>query len=229
MLTTYRVPKLKHLSVHEKPVTRVSVDPSVCTIIELLAAVIGGANLIEIAESLLAHFNGDLHRMRQASATELLVIPGIGESTAAALRAAFALSSRLKSAELTEINGRSDIAKLCEDMSAFDQERLRVIMLNTRNRVLGMEDVYKGSVNMTLIRAGELFRPAIRVNASAVAFAHNHPSGLPDPSPDDVAVTRALVQTGKLLDITVLDHLVIGYGEKWVSLKQKGLGFDGGY
>ena len=228
MLTTYGVPKLKYLSVHEKPAARVSVDPSVCTIIELLAAVIGGANQIEIAESLLAHFNGDLHRMRQASVAELLVIPGIGESTAAALRAAFALSSRLKSAELTGINGPSDIAKLCEDMSAFDQEHLRVIMLNTRNRVLGMEDVYKGSVNMTQIRAGELFRPAIRANASAVAFAHNHPSGDPSPSPDDAAVTRALVQAGKLLEIAVIDHLVIGHG-KWQSLRQKGIGFDGCY
>ena len=224
MLTTYRVSKLKFLSARDRPVTRVAADPSVCTIIELLAAVIGGANQIEIAESLLTHFNGDLHRIRQASTAELLAIPGIGESTAAALRAAFALSSRLKSAELTEINSPSDIAKLCEDMSAFDQERLRVIMLNTRNRVLGMEDVYKGSVNMTLIRAGELFRPAIRLNASAVAFAHNHPSGLCEQSPDDVAVTRALVQAGKLLDIEALDHLIIGHG-KWVSLKQKGLGF----
>ncbi len=229
MLTIYKVPKLKYLSVREKPAARVSVDPSICTIIELLAAVIGGSNQIEIAESLLAHFNGDLHRMRQASTVELLAIPGIGESTAAALRAAFALSSRLKSAEQVEIKGPSDIAELCEDMSAFEQERLRVIMLNARNRVLGMEDVYKGSVNKSSIRIGESFRPAIRVNASAVAFAHNHPSGLADPSPEDVAVTRALVQTGKLLDITVLDHLVIGYGTKWVSLKQKGLGFDGCY
>jgi DNA repair protein RadC len=222
--TIYPTSKLKYLSIHDRPVARVSADPSVCTVTELLAAIIGGSNQIEIAESLLARFNGDLHRMRQASAAELLTIPGIGECTTAALRAAFTLSSRLKSVEHIEINGPSDLAKLCEDMSAFDQEHLRVIMLNTRNRVLGMEDVYKGSVNMTQIRTGELFRPAIRLNASAVAFAHNHPSGLCDVSPDDVAVTRALVQAGKLLETEVLDHLVIGHG-KWTSLKQKGLGF----
>jgi len=222
---TYRVSKLKFLSVHDRPVTRVSADPSVCTITELLAVIIGGSNQIEIAEALLSHFHGDLHRMRQASAAELLAIPGIGERTTAALRAAFTLSSRLKSAEHTEISCPRDLAQLCEDMSAFDQERLRVIMLNTRNKVLGMEDVYKGSASMTMIRAGELFRPAIRLNATAVAFVHNHPSGDPSQSPEDVAVTRALVQAGRLLEIAVLDHLIIGHGN-WVSLKEKGLGFS---
>ena len=109
-------------------------------------------------------------------------------------------------------------------MSALEQEHLRVLLLDRRNRVLEVVEVYKGSVNSSQVRVGELFKDAIRANASAVIVAHNHPSGDPTPSPDDVAVTRAIVQAGKLLDIDVLDHLVIGQG-RWVSLKERGLGF----
>ncbi len=111
------------------------------------------------------------------------------------------------------------------EMSALEQEHLRVILLDRRNRVLAIVEVYKGSVNSSQVRVGELFKEAIRVNASAIIVTHNHPSGDPTPSPDDVAVTRAMVQAGKLLDIDVLDHLVIGQG-KWVSLKERGLGFS---
>jgi DNA repair protein RadC len=86
-------------------------------------------------------------------------------------------------------------------------------------------EVYKGSVNSSQVRVGELFKDAIRINASAIIVVHNHPSGDPTPSPDDVAATRAIVQAGKLLDVDVLDHMVIGQG-KWVSLKERGLGFS---
>ena len=84
--------------------------------------------------------------------------------------------------------------------------------------------VYQGSLNSSQVRVGELFRSAVRRNAAAIIVIHNHPSGDPTPSPDDVALTRAIVQAGKLLDIDVLDHLVIGRG-RWVSLKERGLGF----
>ena len=110
-------------------------------------------------------------------------------------------------------------------MSALEQEHLRVLLLDRRNRVLETVEVYKGSVNSSQVRVGELFKDAIRANASAIIVAHNHPSGDPTPSPDDVAVTRAMVQAGKLLDVDVLDHLVIGLGS-WVSLKERGLGFS---
>ena len=109
-------------------------------------------------------------------------------------------------------------------MSALEQEHLRVILLDRRNRVMETVEVYKGSVNSSQVRVGEVFKEAIRKNASALVVIHNHPSGDPTPSPDDVAVTRAIVQAGKLLDVEVLDHLVIGQG-KWVSLKERGLGF----
>ena len=87
-----------------------------------------------------------------------------------------------------------------------------------------MHTVYIGSLNSASVRVGELFREAIRVNSAAVIVAHNHPSGDPTPSPEDVHVTRQIVEAGKLLDIDVLDHLVIGQ-QRWVSLKERGLGF----
>jgi len=99
-----------------------------------------------------------------------------------------------------------------------------VILLDTRNRVLEIVEVYKGSINTTQVHVGELFKPAVRRGAAALVVIHNHPSGDPTPSPDDVAVTRAIVQAGKLLDVGVLDHIVIGQG-RWVSLKERGLGF----
>jgi DNA repair protein RadC len=109
-------------------------------------------------------------------------------------------------------------------MSALEQEELRVMILDTRNRVQHVETVYRGSLNSSQIRVGELFKSAIRRSAASILVIHNHPSGDPTPSPDDVAVTRAIVQAGKLLDIDVLDHLVIGRG-CFSSLKERGLGF----
>ena len=127
--------------------------------------------------------------------------------------------------ERPAINSPADAAALVQyEMSALEQEHLRVILLDRRNRVLESVEVYKGSVNSSQVRVGEVFKEAIRKNASAVIVIHNHPSGDPTPSPDDVAVTRAIVQAGKLLDVEVLDHLIIGQG-KWISLKERGLGF----
>jgi len=99
-----------------------------------------------------------------------------------------------------------------------------VLFLDTRNRILGSEPIYKGSLNQSQVRIGEVFREAVRRNCAAVIVAHNHPSGDPAPSPEDVAVTRDLVAAGKLLGIELIDHLIIGQG-RWISLRERGLGF----
>jgi DNA repair protein RadC len=109
-------------------------------------------------------------------------------------------------------------------MSALPQEHLRVVVLDTRNRLISIEKIYVGSLNSSMVRVGELFRPAIQRNAASIIVVHNHPSGDPTPSPEDVTLTKAIVQAGKLLDIEVLDHLIIGQG-RFVSLKERGLGF----
>ncbi len=111
------------------------------------------------------------------------------------------------------------------EMSFLEQEHLRVVLLNTKNQVLGISQVYIGNVNTSVVRAAEVFRPAVRQNCPSIIVVHNHPSGDPTPSPDDAAVTRQLVEAGKLLDIEMLDHIVIGSGNRFVSLKERGLGF----
>ena len=112
------------------------------------------------------------------------------------------------------------------EMMAFTQENLWVILVDTRNRVMSIEKIYRGSLNSSMVRVGELFKAAVQRSAASVLIVHNHPSGDPSPSPEDVALTRAAIQAGKLLDIEVLDHLVIGAG-KFVSLKERGLAFSG--
>jgi DNA repair protein RadC len=111
-------------------------------------------------------------------------------------------------------------------MMFLEQEHLRVILLNTRNEVLSAPTIYQGSLNTSVIRIAELFRTAVRANAAAIIVAHNHPSGDPSPSPEDIRVTRQLVKSGELLDINVLDHIIIGH-QRFVSLKERRLGFDG--
>lgn len=110
------------------------------------------------------------------------------------------------------------------EMEGLDQEQLRVINLNRKNRIISTQMIYQGSVHTTVIRLAEVFRPAIIDNATSLIVVHNHPSGSPDPSPEDCAITRELVKVGELLDIEVVDHLVIGRG-RFVSLKERGLGF----
>jgi DNA repair protein RadC len=99
------------------------------------------------------------------------------------------------------------------------------MLLDTRNRVLKIVEVYKGSLDTSLVRVGELFREAIRISAAGIIVAHNHPSGDPSPSPEDLVLTRMVVEAGRLLSISVVDHLVIGR-QRFVSLKERGLGFN---
>ncbi len=127
--------------------------------------------------------------------------------------------------ERPAIHTPSDAADILQCfIGNLDHEELWVIDLDTRNRVMRLVELYKGSVNSSQVRIAEVFRQAMMDNSPAIIVAHNHPSGDPTPSPDDVAVTRGIVQAGKLLDIDVLDHLVIGQG-RFVSLKERGLGF----
>jgi DNA repair protein RadC len=224
---TYAPSKLKLLALCETPIQRSLTDSSACSNLELLSAMIGGPKQIEIAEAIAAHFKGDLHLLFQASVVELVSIAGVGEATAARIKSALALSRRLSMTgiERTTITSPADAAALCSDMCTFDVEHLRVIMLNTRSMVLGIADVYKGSVNSSQIRVAEVFRPALQRNAPSIIVAHNHPGGSSEASSDDIAVTKVLVQAGKLLNIEVLDHIIQSHGN-FCSLKEKGLGFS---
>ena len=187
-----------------------------------------GTSALRLAEYLLSYFGG-LPGLSRASISELATVKGIGPAKAAEIKAALEMGRRLMATTPTErpkVSSPADAANLLmSEMMLLEQEHLRVILLNTRNEVLGMPTVYQGSLNTSVVRVAELFKEALRANAAAVIVAHTHPSGDPAPSPEDISVTRQLVKAGSLLDITVLDHIVIGH-RRYVSLKERGLGFD---
>ncbi|MCA9937646.1 MAG: DNA repair protein RadC [Anaerolineales bacterium] len=199
---------------------------------ELLAIIlrtgVDGENVLRLAERLLAQMNG-LPGLAQATVAEITQVKGIGPAKAVQIKAALEMGRRLMAAapqERPRVTSPGDAANLLmSEMTFLEQEHLRVILLNTRNHVLRIVTVYIGSLNTSVVRIGELFRPAIKENAAAIIVAHNHPSGDPTPSPEDVRVTREMVKAGKLLSIDVLDHIVIGR-QRFVSLKERGLGFD---
>lgn len=195
---------------------------------ELLALVLGTADAPGLAEELLIRF-GSLHHLARTSKGQLLKVRGIGEAQAARLSAMLELSRRLQAPpaeERPKVTTPADGANLLlPRMRHLQQEELWVILLDTRNRVMKIAEIYKGSLNTSVVRTGEIFRPAIELAAAAIIVTHNHPSGDPAPSPEDIRVTRQIVQAGKLLDIELLDHLIIA-AHGYTSLKEKGLGFD---
>jgi DNA repair protein RadC len=123
-----------------------------------------------------------------------------------------------------QVRSPEDVYALLIDMGFLSQEELRTLLLDSKNRVIRIPTIFVGSVNTSVFRTGDLFREAVRAGCASVIVVHNHPSGDPSPSPEDVAVTRQIVEAGKLLNIDVLDHLIIGQ-TRYVSLKERGLGF----
>ena len=195
----------------------------------LLRTGVQGENAVDLGRRLLHTFGG-LVGLHAAPFAEVKAQRGIGTAKAAQLKAALELGRRLAAALESQgvrprIESPEDAASLLVyEMSALEQEVLRVLLLDTRHHVLASVEVVRGSVNSAQVRVAEVFREAVRRNAAAILLAHNHPSGDPTPSPDDVALTRQVIQAGRLLDIEVLDHLVIGRG-RFVSLRRRGLAF----
>jgi DNA repair protein RadC len=225
---------MRDLAQEDRPRERLThVGAKALSTAELLAITLRigykGTSALRLAEQLLARFDG-LPGLSRASINELATIKGIGSAKAAEIKAALEMGRRLMAAtpaERPKVGSPADAANLLmSEMMLLEQEHLRVILLNTRNEVLGMPTIYQGSLNTSVVRVAELFREAIRANAAALIVAHNHPSGDPSPSPEDISVTRQMVKAGELLDISVLDHIVIGH-RRYVSLKERRLGFDG--
>ena len=172
-----------------------------------------GRSAIQVATEALARA-GSLSQLAAASPPELEAIPGIGDARAAQLAAAFELGRRLladwPTGRLT-VRAPGDLAdRLILQMGRLEREELRVVALNTRNAVLAIETVYRGNVSTALVRVGELFRDAIRQHAAGLILVHNHPSGDPTPSRDDVEMTKAVAAAAEKLGILLHDHLVVG-------------------
>jgi DNA repair protein RadC len=228
--TDYRI---SDLQASERPRERLEKQGATAlSLAELLAILIRvgvkGENALEVAQRVLAQFKG-LRGLQSASFIELSGERGIGRAKAAQIKAAIELENRLSRERVTEkvtVDSPEDAAALIQyEMGGLDHEEIWTLLLDTRNRLIEIRHVYIGSLNSAFARSGELFKLAILNNAAGMILVHNHPSGDPNPSPDDISMTRNLVQAGKLLDIDLVDHLVIT-PDSFVSLKERHLGFE---
>jgi len=226
---------IKDLNETDRPRERLAkLGPGSLTTAELLAILLRvgmvGETAVQVGQRLLLTFGG-ISGIHRASFDELRGQKGVKLAKAAQIKAAIELGRRLVQEapeERPTVHTPADAAELVQyEMGALEQEELRVLLLDTRNRVQHVETVYRGSVNSSQVRVAEIFKAAIRRNAASLIVIRNHPSGDPTPSPDDVAITRAILQAGDLLDIKLLDHIVVGSG-RFVSLKERGLGFTPG-
>jgi DNA repair protein RadC len=225
-------PLIRDLPADERPRERLrSHGPGALSNAELLAILLrtggNGENVLRLSERLISQFGGAAG-MGRISLAEMCTLKGIGQAKAAQVLAGIELGRRIVSAapdERTTVRCSDDVVNLLRaEMVDLEHEHLKAVLLNVRNQVLGVRTVYVGNTHTAVVRAGEVFREAIRAGCPQMIVAHNHPSGDPSPSPDDVAMTRQLVEAGRLLDIEVVDHIVIARGG-YVSLKERGLGF----
>ncbi len=222
-------PRVRDLPARERPVNRIrEAGPQALSSVELLACLLQTGDAFHQAQQLVARF-ADLGGLAQATEAQLTEIEGIGPAQAARLKAALEIGRRLMAEtpeERWQIRAPSDAAHvLMPRLSCEGQEQFVVLALDTRNRVLHERTLYTGTLNTSIVRVAEVFGVALQYNAAAIVVAHNHPSGDPNPSPEDVALTRRLVDAGKLMEISVLDHVVIGRN-RYVSLRERGLGFE---
>lgn len=224
--------RIRELPASERPRERLAQrGPAGLSAAELVALVwgsgTGGRSAIDLAGDALARHDG-LGGLARATDVELAGMPGVGPAKAARLAAAFELGRRAVTdwpSNQWIVRSPRDVAdRLQVPMGVLEREELRVVLLNTKNVVQRVATVYVGNVAASLVRVAELFRDAVRLDATGIVLVHNHPSGDPTPSPDDVHVTAEAVAGGRLLDIDVLDHVVIAR-DTWVSMRDRGVSF----
>ncbi len=196
----------------------------------LLRTGLRGQSAVAVAEQLLTRF-GRLETLARASLADLQSIRGIGLDKAIAVKAAFTLAQRMAremAAESPLLDTPERVADLLrEDNRLYEVECFQVVLLNTRRRLMRIERLSQGTLDTLLVHPREVFRPAIAAGAAAIVIVHNHPSGDPTPSEQDIKVTRDLIRAGQLLKIEVLDHVILGRrtperGHDFVSLRELG-------
>ncbi|MBO8177510.1 MAG: DNA repair protein RadC [Bacillus sp. (in: Bacteria)] len=195
---------------------------------ELLAILLGTGtkeeSVLQLANRLLVYFEG-LRMLKDTSLEELMAVKGIGKAKAVQLLASVELGRRIHNLTFEDryvIRSPEDGAKyVMEELRFLSQEHFVCLYLNTKNQVMHKQTVFIGSLNASIVHPREVFKEALRRSAASLICVHNHPSGDPTPSREDIEVTRRLVECGQMLGIEVLDHLIIGE-KKYVSLKEKG-------
>ena len=232
--------RMRDLGVNDRPRERLAIlGAQVLSNAELLAILmrtgIRGASALDVAHRVLALgreglATGDeaepgLRHLVTSSLEELIRVPGVGLAKAVQLKAAVELGRRVATSQSPRLSVRSprDVSALVmEEMRFLDREQFRIVLLDAKNHVLGVRTVSVGSLSSSIVHPREIFKEAIARSSAAIILVHNHPSGDPTPSREDVEVTRRLVDAGRLLGIEVLDHVVVGDNE-YVSFKEKGI------
>lgn len=181
-------------------------------------------SVLALANRILKYFE-KLHELKHATIEEIVSIKGIGEAKAVQLLAAIELGRRLSQKQVDAryiIRSPQDAATfLMPDMSSLQQEHFVVLFLNVKNQILHKQTIFIGSLNSSIVHPREIFREAVKRSAASIICAHNHPSGVPTPSPEDIDVTKRLQEAGFIIGIELIDHLIIG-DHQFISLKEKG-------
>lgn len=228
-MTEYNV-MIKDLPFEERPRERLLMSgPEYLSNRELLAVIIKTGtkdqSVFSLVDQLIAHF-GSLRELACASHEEMSQIKGIGPAKAASLLAAFELAKRVNSGNMQvqeAIKSPSDVAEfVMDEMHLLDREHFVVVMLNTKHCVIAKKVVSIGHLNASLVHPRELFKDIIKKSSAAVILVHNHPSGDPTPSREDISVTKRLCEAGDLLGIAVLDHIIVG-DRRYVSFREQGI------
>lgn len=221
--------KIRELPAAERPRERILLrGVSAAQNRDLIAVLLNSGtrtmSALGLADKLLAEF-GTLPALAEASIEELSSIPGIGVAKAVRISAACELGRRIHSISETDrplIRSAADVSRLLQGQMRFlDREKFVTVLLDTKHRVIGMPTVSVGHLSGALVHPREVFKAAIRRSSAAIILVHNHPSGDPTPSREDILVTRRLVEAGRILGIEVLDHVILG-GQRFTSLRQEG-------
>ncbi|NLP46689.1 MAG: DNA repair protein RadC [Epulopiscium sp.] len=224
---------MKELPETERPYEKLKkYGPAFLSDAELLAIIfrVGsrGERAVEVAQRLLTlnEHNPGLPGLYDASLKDLQKVKGIGEVKSIQIQAVMELSKRFakyQGKEQFKISSPSSIAAVyMEEMRYLKQEHFKVVLLDTKNKIIGDRDVTIGSINASIVHPREVFKEAIQKSAAHIIILHNHPSGDPTPSREDIQVTKRIFEVGNLIGIPVLDHIIIGNG-KYISLKEKDL------
>lgn len=199
---------------------------------ELLALIIrvgdpsSGQSAIDLGREMIKHFSGNLRELASADLSELCAIKGVGLAKATSIKAAFTLASRFKDRKLERFD------RFTSPQQVFDyfnhefrdsrKEYFLALLLDGKNRIIRRVQISEGSLNQSIVHPREVFSPAVKETSAAVILVHNHPTGDPAPSSEDIAITRRLKEAGEIMGIKVLDHIIIGDGE-YVSFVERGL------
>ncbi|MCG3089248.1 RadC family protein [Sporosarcina cyprini] len=181
-------------------------------------------SVLMLANRILSSFD-KIQDLREATIEEMMSVKGVGQAKAVQILAAVEIGKRLyqkhTQGRYTIRSPEDAAAYLMTDMSTLQQEHFVVLFLNVKNEVLHKQTVFIGSLNSSIVHPREIFREAVKRSAASIIVAHNHPSGHPAPSPEDIEVTKRLVEAGSIVGIDLLDHVIIG-DHRFISLKEKG-------